>query len=113
MCIRETYFEVLRHFAVQERLAGVQECLFVPLQMTLFDDAKVLRWRDTLTAACRRRALRPGFESIWRLSSPATTPPDRAFADDAVEEMSGKISVRVSIARPKDPDDASRAVLEQ
>ena len=107
------YFEVLRHFAVQERLAGVKECLFVPLQMILFEDAKVLRWRDILTGACRKQSVRPGFESIWRLSSPATTPPDRAFADDPIEEMSGKISIRVSIARPKDPDDASRAVLEQ
>src|SRR5690606_8083722 len=25
------YFEVLRHFSVRNRLAGVQECLFVPL----------------------------------------------------------------------------------
>lgn len=107
------YFEVLRHFAVQERLAGVQECLFVPLQMTLFDDAKVLRWRDILTNACRRRGLRAGFESIWKLSSPATTPPNRAFADDAVEEMSGRIFLRVSIARPKDPDAAAEVVLEQ
>jgi hypothetical protein len=107
------YFEVLRHFAVQERLAGVQECLFVPLQMTLFDDAKVLRWRDILTNACRKRALTPGFESIWRLSSPATTPPNRAFADDAVEELNGRMFLRVSIARPKDPDDTAQAALEQ
>lgn len=107
------YFEVLRHFAVQERLAGVQECLFVPLQMTLFDDTKVLRWRDILTNVCRKRALTPGFDSIWRLSSPATTPPNRAYADDAVEEMSGRMFLRVSIARPKDPDEASQAVLEQ
>jgi hypothetical protein len=107
------YFEVLRHFAVQERLAGVQECLFVPLQMAPFDDAKVLRWRDLLREACRKPAVREGFEAIWRLSSPATMPPDRAFADDPIEEMSGRIFLRVSIARPKDPDEASRAVLEQ
>jgi hypothetical protein len=107
------YFEVLRHFAVQERLAGVQECLYVPLQMTLFEDAKVLRWRDILLQACRKASVRGGFDSIWRLSSPATTPPDRAYADDPIEEMSGRLFLRVSIARPKDPDDASRAVLEQ
>lgn len=107
------FLEVLRNFAVQERLAGVQECLFVPLQMTLFDDAKVLRWRDSLTEVCRKPSVRGGFDSIWRLSSPATTPPDRAFADDPIEEMSGKLFVRVSIARPKDPDETSRAVLEQ
>lgn len=107
------YFEVLRHFAVAERLAGVTECLFVPLQMTAFTDQKVLRWRDNLRNACRRRGLLVGFDAIQRLSSPATTPPDRAYADDAVEELSGRLFIRLSIARPKDPDDASRAVLEQ
>jgi hypothetical protein len=107
------YFEVLRHFAVQERLAGVQECLFVPLEMTLFDDAKVLRWYDILRDSCRRPDLLPGFDSIRRLNSPDLIPPDRRFADDSVEETSGRLRLRVSIARPKDPDEASRAVLEQ
>jgi hypothetical protein len=107
------YFEVLRHFAVQERLAGVRECLFVPLEMTLFDDAKVLRWHDILLRACDRRDLLPGFDSIRRLNSPDQVPPDRRFADDPIEEMSGILKLRVSIARPKDPDEASQAVLEQ
>jgi hypothetical protein len=107
------YFEVLRHFSVQERLAGVRECLFVPLAMTLFDDAKVLRWHDILRRACRRRDARRGFESIRRLNSPDDVPPDRRFADDPIEELSGKLRLRVAIARPKDPDEASRAVLEQ
>jgi hypothetical protein len=107
------YFEVLRHFAVQERLAGVQECLFIPLEMTLFDNAKVLRWHDILRDACRRRDLLPGFESIRRLNSPELIPPDRRFADDPIEEMNGRLRLRVSIARPKDPDEANQAVLEQ
>ena len=107
------YFEVLRHFAVQERLAGVQECLFVPLEMTLFDDAKVLRWHDILARACDRADLLPGFDSIRRLNSPDQVPPDRRFADDPVEEMSGILKLRVAIARPKDPDEASQTVLEQ
>ncbi|HET7809700.1 MAG TPA: hypothetical protein VFL16_03935 [Steroidobacteraceae bacterium] len=107
------YFEVLRHFAVQERLAGVRECLFIPLEMTPFDDAKVLRWNDILERACDRRDLLPGFDSIRRLNSPDQVPPDRRFADDPVEEMSGILRLRVSIARPKDPDEASRVVLEQ
>lgn len=106
------YFEVLRHFAVQERLAGVKECLFVPLEMSLFDDAKVIRWRQILRRATRSRSLRRGFEAIERLSSPDTTPPNRRFADDPIETMSGRLRFRVAIARPKDPDEASRAVLE-
>ncbi len=107
------YFEVLRHFAVQERLAGVQECLFVPLRMSRFDDAKVLRWRDALQRACRRRNVRPGFAAIQRLSRAETTPPDRAFADDPIETVSGRLFLRVSIARPKDPEAEAEAAIEQ
>jgi hypothetical protein len=107
------HFEVLRHFAVHERLAGVQECLFVPLEMTLFDDAKVLRWYDILHRSCRRRSVEPGFPSIRRLNSPDQIPPDRRFADDPIEEMSGSLSFRVSIARPKDPTAETEAALDQ
>jgi len=107
------YFEVLRHFAVQERLAGVKECLFVPLDMSLFDDAKILRWREILENATPRSSIRRGYDAVERLSSPATTPPNRRFADDPIEGMSGRLRFRVTVARPKDPDEASQAVLEQ
>lgn len=104
------YFEVLRHFAVHERLASVQECLFVPLEMATFDDAKVLRWHDILLNSCRDRRVTPGFEAIRRLNSPEAPPPDRRYADDPIEEMSGSLRIRISIARPKDPTDANVVV---
>ncbi len=104
------YFEVLRHFAVHERIASVQECLFVPLEMTTFDDAKVLRWHDILLNSCRDRRVTPGFEAIRRLNSPEALPPNRRYADDPIEEMTGRLRVRISIARPKDPTDANEAV---
>lgn len=106
------YFEVLRHFAVHEKLAGVQECLFVPLEMTPFDDAKVLRWHDILLNACRDRRLLPGFEAIRRLNSTEPLPPNRRYADDPIREMTGSLRVRVSIARPRDPADATVAVQD-
>jgi len=106
------YFEVLRHFAVHERIASVQECLFVPLEMTTFDDAKVLRWHDILLNACRDRRLPPGFEAIRRLNSPEPLPPNRRYADDPIEEMTGRLRIRISIARPKDPTDATVAVRD-
>jgi hypothetical protein len=106
------YFEVLRHFAVHERIASVSECLFVPLEMTTFDDAKVLRWHDILLNACRDRRVTPGFEAIRRLNSPELLPPNRRYADDPIEEMTGSLRIRVSIARPKDPKDATVAVQD-
>lgn len=106
------YFEVLRHFAVQERIAGVRECLFIPLRMKLFDAVKALRWRTILTKTCKNRALIRNFDSIQRLSSPSTTPPNRSFADDPIEEISGSLSFRISITRPKDPDDLGKVPVE-
>lgn len=61
------YFEVLRHFTVRNRLAGVQECLFVPLQMTRFDVAKCLRWRNSLEKHLFRPELRPAFDAVARI----------------------------------------------
>ncbi|HEX5601191.1 MAG TPA: hypothetical protein VFX63_01530, partial [Pyrinomonadaceae bacterium] len=106
------YFEVLRHFAVHERIASVQECLFVPLEMITFDDAKVLRWHDILLNSCRDRRVTPGFEAIRRLNSPEAPPPDRRYADDPIEEMNGSLRIRISIARPKDPTDVNAVVQD-
>lgn len=63
------YFEVLRHFSVRNRLAGVQECLFVPLQMSPFDMEKCLRWRNTLERYLLKRSLRPAFDAITRIQN--------------------------------------------
>lgn len=61
------YFEVLRHFSVHTRLSDVQECLFVPLQITSFDLEKCLRWRNTLEKYLFRPNLVSGFDSIMRI----------------------------------------------
>src|SRR5699024_1967555 len=42
------YFEVLRHYAISQELASVEECLFVPLLLTEFTPEKVQRWKDVL-----------------------------------------------------------------
>lgn len=107
------YFEVLRHFAVQERLAGVQECLFVPLQMAVFDDAKVLRWKKSLRRACGSNSLRRGFSAIERLNAPQTSATNSSYADDIIEEISGRLRLRVAIARPKDPVAEVENALDQ
>jgi len=61
------YFEVLRHFAVHTRLADVQECLFIPLQISSFDLEKCMRWRNTLEAYLIRPSLVKGFDAILRI----------------------------------------------
>lgn len=95
------YFEVLRHFQVRNRLAGVQECLFVPLQMTRFDMDKCLRWRNSLERHLLRPELRGGFDAIARIKHEKESPfenyydsigyPRKNFAEQAVNFYGGEL----------------------
>lgn len=95
------YFEVLRHFAVRNRLAGVQECLFVPMQMSPFDLDKCLRWRTSLETHLYRRELAPGFDAIARIQNEKESAfenyydsigfPRRNFAEQAIVAYTGEL----------------------
>jgi hypothetical protein len=61
------YFEVLRHFQIRTRLADVQECLFVPLQISPFNLEKSQRWRTTLEKFLFKPKLFTAFDAISRL----------------------------------------------
>ena len=61
------YFEVLKHYVIEQELVDVQECLFVPLPMSHFDHQKVLRWKNTLLRAIYGDKLRRGFDAIAKL----------------------------------------------
>ncbi len=95
------YFEVLRHFTVRNRLAGVQECLFVPLQMTRFDLEKCLRWRNSLEKHVFRPELRGAFDAVARIHKEKESPfenyydsigfPRRNFAEQAITSYLGEL----------------------
>lgn len=100
------YFEVLRHFSVRNRLAGVQECLFVPLQMAPFDLDKCLRWRNALEKHLFRRELGAGFEAVARIQNEKESPfenyydsigfPRKNFAEQAIRRYSGELFMEFS-----------------
>jgi hypothetical protein len=95
------YFEVLRHFTVRNRLAGVQECLFVPLQMTPFDLEKCLRWRTSLEKHLFQPALRGAFDAVARVQNEKESAfenyydsigfPRKNFAEQAIGFYSGEL----------------------
>jgi murein DD-endopeptidase MepM/ murein hydrolase activator NlpD len=95
------YFEVLRHFSVRNRLAGVQECLFIPLQMSPFDLQKCLRWRNSLEKHLLRRELLGAFDAVARVQNEKESPfenyydsigfPRRNFAEQAINNYSGEL----------------------
>lgn len=99
------YFEVLKHYRVDLELASAQQCLFIPLQMTRFDEMKSLRWRDVLSQHLRDRTLAGGFDAIERILTgyvDSDFPPAR-YADEAMTELWGELRVELDIRRPREP----------
>jgi hypothetical protein len=110
------YFEVLRHLAVHIELADVQECLFIPLTISLFDDAKVCRWSDILRVSLRAprskyERLMKGFDAIRRyydinaMGKAADdvyyNVPAGRYCDEKITEISGSFRVKINFGCPK------------
>jgi hypothetical protein len=98
------YFEVLRHLQVSQELHMAEECLFVPMAITPFSQSKALRWRDQLEPRVRRPALRGTFAALDRVArgwADSDTPFGR-YADEAVVDISGDLTLRMSLPRPRD-----------
>jgi hypothetical protein len=101
------YFEVLRHLQVYQELVDVQECLFVPLLMSKFDNPKVLRWRDILQRGLQKQTLAGGFDAIERIQSNyegSDLPPGR-YSQELVEDIEGELRMTFQFARPRDSQD--------
>lgn len=99
------YFEVLRHFRIEHQLAEVRECLFVPLPMSAFDLAKILRWRQELAAHLKAPRLLPGFDAARRVSTAWAQEdlPVARYADEYIENLSGELTLTISIPLPPMP----------
>lgn len=104
------YFEVLRHFAVNNELADVRECLFIPLPVTQFDDAKVIRWQDILSRALADRSLAGGFAAIERyynanvLNLPDAYAgfPNTRYCDERMNQFSIQLDMEMYVNRPQE-----------
>jgi hypothetical protein len=119
------YFEVLRHYAIEQKLTAVQECLFVPLLMSEFDEPKVMRWMDQIRPslrdpgqrnvfrlstgglAIRAKPLAAGFDAIERRMNAyeGSDLPNTTYASEKVLDLSGDLTITLSLNRPKDKDD--------
>lgn len=120
------YFEILRHFVVQQELVDVQECLFVPLMMSRFTDAKVLRWRECLSEhllygpdTTQGQELRKGFDALDRISRSyqGVDFPQRReangtvtflpFCEESIDDIFGELQLRLTLSRPADAQDGT------
>jgi N-acetyl-anhydromuramyl-L-alanine amidase AmpD len=111
------YFEVLRHFAIQTRFSGAQECLFVPLQISNFDIEKALRWRNTLERRLRTPRLRTAFAALERIQNERESAaenyydsigyPRNRYAEQQVLDFHGELFLEFYFFNTKDTiDDA-------
>ena len=115
------YFEVLRHYAIFQELAYVEECVFVPLLMTNFSAENISKWKDILAVhllatpsstyfqpfdALRRSFRHPllkAFDANERIKTGYANVefPVGRYADERMNEVSGQMRIRVHIPRPK------------
>jgi len=115
------YFEVLRHYVLEQKLVDVQECLFIPLMMSQFDLQKVMRWKEIL----RRSLLDYGYdpysnknlddafpaaERIWNQYVNSDFPLN-TYADEQLVDITGDMHIRMRINRPPDPVDEGQWAL--
>jgi hypothetical protein len=114
------YFQVLRHFLVRQRLADVRECLLIPMEITPFDPAKVLRWRGPLRAGLlsQEASIVQGFAALERMSEDYKHDPDFVdgmMADEFVEMIEGDMQIAFLIKRPQDktPEEAYLEAIAQ
>ncbi len=96
------YFEVLKHYAIEQKLVDIQECLFVPLPMSHFNHQKVLRWKNTLRRGIRSRSLQRGFDAIERIETNYADSdfPAETYADENIQEFRGNFSISFRLERP-------------
>lgn len=96
------YFEVLKHYAIEQKLVDVQECLFVPLPMSHFDHQKILRWSHSLRRAIYGRKLLKGFDAIERIETDYANSdlPTGTYAEENIEYISGYFTLSFDLTRP-------------
>ncbi len=105
------YFEVLRHLLVRQELVQVQECLFIPLQVSAFDQRKALQWREPLLRFLRDRSLNGAFAALERVITTDDGDPEGAYADQKLVHLSGRLRLRFQFVSPaaKAATDATEA----
>lgn len=120
------YFEVLRHFVIEQNLVEVSECLFVPLEMSMFTIHKILRWKNNLRSYLLDRSLLRAFDSLERIKDKYKNSDlknvNGSYSEETIEDLFGELRISFEIPRPDDPnndadldstDAAIRVAIEQ
>lgn len=115
------YFEVLRHYAIYQELVSVEECVFVPMLMTNFTVDNIYKWGDILSRNLlpmhsstylqpfgflrlnRQHPLLKAFDANERIKTNYENVdfPTGRYCDEEITSVSGTITIRADIPRPK------------
>ena len=116
------YFEVLRHFAVYQDLAFVEECVFVPLLLTRFSTENIAKWRDVLAPALlpmpsdtylqpyagnpqvgRQHPLLKAFDADQRIRTHYANVdfPSGPYDEEKIQYIKGTVRLRINLPRPR------------
>ena len=118
------YFEVLRHYAIFQRLSSVEECVFVPLLMTNFTAENIDKWRDVLAQSLlpmpadtylqshvasptpyspQQHPLLRAFDANERIETDYANVdyPVGAYDDETIQFIRGTMRIRVELPRPR------------
>jgi hypothetical protein len=116
------YFEVLRHYAVIQKISTVEECVFVPLLLTRFTTENIARWRDVLAPSLlplpsetylqpfekistdiRQHPLLKAFDADQRIKTHYANVdfPSGSYDAERIQFIRGTMRLRIDIPRPR------------
>ncbi|MCH9660116.1 MAG: hypothetical protein K0U54_04305, partial [Bacteroidetes bacterium] len=93
------FFEILKHYAIEQELVDVRECLFIPMKITSFNAEKAIRWKNILQPLMPDRELYLGFQSIEEIEN-ETPVYNGILANQIITDFQGQLSLRFDIPLP-------------
>ena len=109
------YYEILRHLRVDTEVAGVRECVFVPLEIKNFDDKRIRNHQEVLRRYARGYEQRMVYDYLDYLPAPAQETADAANLrwegsdipagsrfKQQLTSLRGSIYIQMGITRPQE-----------
>lgn len=96
------YYQILRHLRVDTEVTSVTECVFVPMPIRPFDDARISRHRRTLSRYARgwlEKSVFRYLDDIQAGFAGSEIPPGKR-ADAPLVRLSGTLTVTMGINMP-------------
>lgn len=93
------FFEILKHYAVEQELVDVRECLFIPMKITSFNAEKAIRWKNLLQPLMHNKELYLGFDALEDIEN-GVTEPSGILGDQNIIDFQGQLRISFDIPMP-------------